>query len=665
LPHLRNPNFTGRDELLKDLHDSLTSGKAAALTQALHGLGGVGKTQTAVEYIYRHAAEYDIVWWIRSEEAAKLASDYAALAEPLRLKERGEKDQSVIVQAVRRALAARKRWLIVFDNANEAKEIREFLPVGGAGHVLVTSRNPAFGGVARPLRVDKMSEDEAVRFLLKRSGVEESKSPTSFRREREKKDGAPDVVPAAELAKELGYLPLALEHAGAYIEEKGATIASYLKVFTSQQKALLAGAKPPEGYPATVLTTWKLSFDEVEKKSEPAAQLMNLCAFFAPDDIGREMLRSGAKFLPEPLATAVAQDLPWDDAVGALRKYSLIEAKDGAVSVHRLVQAVVRDRLRVRGRKKWAEAAVGAVGVALPFEVDDFRTWGTYARLLPHGVASEGHAEGLGVALEACATILNKVGLYMRGRADFSAARLALERAAKIGEAVYGRDHPEAAIFVNNLGNVLQDQGELVEARMCYERALKIDEAAYGPDHPKVAIRVNNLGGALRDQGDLAGARACYERALKIDEAAYGPDHAEVATIVNNLGSVLKRQGDLAGARACYERSLKIDEAAYGPDHPRVAIGVNNLGDVLQDQKDLAGARECYERALKIDEAAYGLDHPDVAIRLNNLGGVLQDQGDLVGARECYERALRIFERSLGRDHPKTKVVRENLEGLG
>jgi hypothetical protein len=157
LPHLRNPNFTGRDELLKDLHDSLNSGKAAALTQAMHGLGGVGKTQTAVEYIYRHAAEYDIVWWIRSEEEAKLASDYAALAEPLRLKERGEKDQSVIVQAVRSALAAWRRWLIVFDNANEAKEIREFLPVGGMGHVLVNRGTYITGNQRRDWTVYGMS----------------------------------------------------------------------------------------------------------------------------------------------------------------------------------------------------------------------------------------------------------------------------------------------------------------------------------------------------------------------------------------------------------------------------------------------------------------------------------------------------------------------------
>lgn len=298
LPHLRNPNFTGRDDLLERLHDSLTSGKAAALTQAMHGLGGVGKTQAAVEYIYRHATEYEVTWWIRSEEPAKLASDYAALAEPLQLREKSAQDQGTIVQAVRSALASRGRWLIVFDNAVGPDEIRSYLPVGGTGHLLVTSRNPAFGGVARPLKVEKMSEDEAVEFLLKRSQQD-------------------DRTAATALAKELGYLPLALEHAGAYVEETGTAISNYLKTFHSRQKDVLARAKRPTGYDATVATTWEISFREVEKESEAAGQLMNLCAFLAPDDIGREMLRSGAKHLPEPLATAVTDDLRWDEAVGA------------------------------------------------------------------------------------------------------------------------------------------------------------------------------------------------------------------------------------------------------------------------------------------------------------------------------------------------------------
>jgi tetratricopeptide (TPR) repeat protein len=646
VPHSRNPNFTGREDLLKQLHDSLRSGKHAALTQALHGLGGIGKTQTATEYCYLNAADYDLVWWIRSEEPGKLAADYAGLANELGLAEKDARDQRITVQAVRAALARRTRWLLVFDNARGPEDVRDYLPQGNNGHVLVTSRNPAFGSVAHALPVPTMKTTEAVEFLLKRAPSADEKG-------------------AKALAEALGGLPLALEHAGAYVEEHGANFSGYLQLFRKRQKGILGRAHAPVGYEATVSTTWEISFIEVEKESEAAGQLMNLCAFLAPDDIGREMLRGGAEELPEPLAKAVADDLQWNDAVGALRKHSLIEVQGGTISVHRLVQAVVRDRLDEERRKKWAEAAVRVVNAAFPYKRNDVKTWAPSSRLLPHALASAGFGEELQVALKTCSRLLNEVGLYLSGRAEFSAAKSVHERSVRIDEAAYGADHPEVAIDLNNLGLVLEELGDFAGAQACFERSLRIGEAAYGPDHPKVAIRVNNLGNALQDQGDLAGARACYERALKINEATYGPDHPTTAIRVNNLGVVLKDQGDLVGARACFERALKIQEAAYGPDHPSVAIDVSNLGGVLKDQGDLTGARACFERALKIDEAAYGPAHPTVAIRLNNLGLVLRDQEDLAQARTCIERALRIFEQALGKYHPSTRTARGWLESLG
>jgi tetratricopeptide (TPR) repeat protein len=721
VPHNRNRNFAGRETVLARLHEALAAGGAAALTQAITGLGGVGKTQTAIEFAYRYSDDYRLVWWIRSEEPARLASDYAALARPLGLKE--EQELNVTVQAVRAELARRGRWLLVFDNANEAAEVRDYLPQAGQGHVLITSRSSDWLEVAEPLAITTWQRDESVAFLLKRTGqgvdalaekipllakearsgapprekvVEGAKSlpqaleaRTRFQRLNGTSEtralpepsaslslsAASETVPFAAdlartesanlLAEALGDLPLALEQAAANIVAGSGSIADYLRMLREHTREVLRRGKVPAGYHATVATTWEISFREVEKESEAAGQLMNLCAFLAPDDIGREMLWGGASFLPQPLAAAVADDLQWDDAVGALRKYSLVEVQDGAISVHRLVQAVVRDRLDEAGRKKWAEAAVGVVDAAFPYKVDDVKTWAPSFRLLPHALASTERAEELQVALKTCSRLLNEVGLYLSGRAEFSAAKSVHERSVRIDEAVYGADHPDVAIDLSNLGNVLREQGDLAGARACYERALKIGEAAYGKDHPQVAIYANNLGSVLRDQGDLVGARGCYERALRIDESAYGLDHPEVAADVNNLGGVLRDQGDLAGARACYGRSLRIDEAAYGPDHPTVAVRVNNLGNVLRDQGDFPGARACYQRALKISELAYGADHPTVAIRVNNLGNVLRDLRDLAGARKCLERAVRIFERSLGMDHPKTRLARRNLENLG
>ena len=645
--HRRNPNFTGRDRLLKDLRAVLTSWKPAALTQAITGLGGAGKTQLALEYAYRHAGDYAIVWWLRAEEPAKLAADYAGLAESLGLPEKDETDQRVISGAVRRWLQQNSGWLLVLDNARDPGEVRDYLPQAPTGHVIITSRNPNWGGIASPLPVPVMERPKSVEFLLKRTDQD-------------------DEAAADALAEALGDLPLALEQAGAYMESTGRSLPDYLALFRKHQaRVLKKGAPPKEQYPGTVMSTWELALQEVREACPPAADLLNLCAFLAPDDIAKELLVGGAEHLPKRLADAVGDSMAFDEAVAALRRYSLVEVAGDALSVHRLVLAVTRDRLTKKARQMWAKAAVRLVNSAFPYASDDVRTWPVCARLLPHALVAVGHSEELEVALEHAGGLLNQVGVYLMGRAQSPQARAVYERALAIDEAAYGQEHPTVGIRVSNLGSVLQDLGDLEGARAHYERALAIDEAAYGPNHPEVATDVNNLGSVLQGLGDLEGARAHSERALAIDEAAYGQDHPTVAIRVNNLGGVLRDFGDLKGAKARFERALAIDEAAYGRDHPKVAIRVNNLGSVLRDLGDLKGAKACFERALAIDEAARGPNHPSVAIRVNNLGSVLHALGELKGARAHYERALAIFREFLGEEHSKTVAVRGNLESLG
>jgi tetratricopeptide (TPR) repeat protein len=605
----RNPNFTGREAMLDDLSAALGSGRPAALPQAISGLGGVGKTQLALEYAYRHATEYDVVWWLRAEEAPTLAADYAALAGPLALPEAGQSDQSVIVDAVRRWLEHNGGWLLIFDNACEPNDVKGYLPVRGQGHVLITSRHTAWRGVARGVDVTVFTPDEATAFLLWRSGRDADTS------------NAAEKQAAADLAETLGYLPLALEQAAAYMDEVRIGPAAYGRVYTAHAQELLARRSETADYPDSVATTWELAFQRVEAANPAAAALLNLCAFLAPDDIPRSLFITAAQELPEPLASAAADEFILNEAIVALRAYSLIIATDNSLGVHRLVQAVTAHRMDDGARRTWKSAAVAAVNNSFPDDSDDVRNWPTCAQLLPHALVVAMHEED-NTAPETLARLLNQVGLYMGGRADFASAR------------------------------------------SCYERALRIDEAVYGPDHPDVATMANNLGMVLQDLGDLAGAKACYERALAIDEAVYGPDRPDVATTASNLGRVLQDLGDLARAKACYERALRIDEAVYGPDHPTVARDVNNLGGVLHALGDLAGAKARFERALVIDEAVYGPDHPNVARDVNNLGGMLQDLDDLVGAKVRYERALAIMTKFLGKDHPNTAIVRGNLTSV-
>jgi len=574
LPH-RNPHFTGREELIGRLHGNLTAGAPTALTQtaAIHGLGGVGKTQLAIEYAYRCQDDYDVGWWLRAEDPLLLAGDCVALARALQLDEQDAREQAVVIAAVRRWLEEHGRWLLVYDNAEDPKVVRDALPRAPTGHVLITSRNPAWGGIARPLPLDRWPRAESVRFLGERRGEADERA-------------------ADRVADALGDLPLALEQAAAYCEQTGTTLAAYADLL--QQGYGRELWQEPRDLERTVAAVWELSFAKVAADSPAAAALLKLCAFLAPDDIPLDALRAGAARLPEPLPAVAGRPVAFDTAVGALLRYSLARRDGGMLSIHRLVQAVTRDRLAAEEQGRWAECAATLMNDALPgfpHNAFDAGIAALYDRLQPHALAAAEHAEAGGVALAAAVRLLNQLGFYRRMRADLAPARAAYQRALAIGEKAFGPDHPDVATCVNNLGLVLTDLGDLDGAREAYQRALAIDEKVSGPDHPSVAIDVNNLGLLLQDLGDLDGARKAYQRALAIDEKAFGPAHPKVAIRVNNLGTVLQELGDLDGAREAYQRALAIFEKVFGADHPHTRTARGNLSTLAESAQPFPADR--------------------------------------------------------------------------
>lgn len=650
VPHHLNPNFTGRVDILSNLRLSLTSGEPAAWKQAITGMGGVGKTQLAVEYIYLHSTDYKIIWWIRSKEPAAMAADYADLAASLDLHEKDSSDQTKVIKAVKRWLEHYSGWQLIFDNVQDPREICNYIPKGGAGHLIITSRHPHWSGVSRLLPVQIFDRPESIEFLCKHTGQDDRKA-------------------ADALAGELGDLPLALEQAGAYIETTGIMLTDYQELFQYHRKELWDDETPPLDYTDPVAATWSLAMDNVSKESPEAADLLNLCAFLALDGISLDMLSEGAEHFPEPLAATTTDRLAMNRAIKVLRRYSLVGVTDNALSVHRLVQAVIRDRIKENDKKAWVEAAVHILCDAYPIKSDDpesidMQTWLDCSRLLPHALSASRHAEILEVAPGLSSNLLNQAGSYLRERADLKEAKEMHERALKIAEAFYDKNHLHVAICLENLGRVMRDQGDLEGAKKQLERALNIDEAFYGSEHSHVAICLDNLGRVLDHMGKLPAAKEHFERALKIDTVIYGPNHFKVAIRLNNLGLVLQKQGNLEAAKEHIEKALKIDNVFYSEKHPHVAIRLNNLGLILQEQGDLQRAKEHIEQALKINENIYGPNYHNVAILVNNLGGLLQARGDLQGAKEHYERAQEIFRKFLGEDHLSIVTVRNNLKLL-
>ena len=529
IPHSKNPNFTGRVDLLEKLHQALASGERAAFTQtqAITGLGGVGKTQLALKYSYRHLDDYQVIWWIRSEEPPTLAADYADLATRLDLPQKIDEDQGIKIEAVKRWLEQNEGWLLVFDNAPNFKDLEDYLPRVGSGHVIITSRNQSWGGIARMLNVDIFTPDESVEFLRRRTGQD-------------------DEDAAKALAEALGNLPLALEQVGAYIQETGISFSDYLKLFQKSQKELLGRGKP-DAYPDTVATTWDLSFRKAREEVPASSDLLNLCAFLAPDEIPKSLLSGGGEHLPESLASTVADEMAFYDAVAALKRYSLMTVTDDSLSIHRLVQAVTRDRLSENEQKAWAEAAVRVVEDAFP-DSDDVRTWSECSVLLPHALAAAEHARGLEAAPEETGSLLTSAGIYLDRRGDFNEAETAYEKVLSIYETVYGKDaaHPGVAIMLMNLGSVLRQKGDLHGAKTAFEKALSIFEAVYGKDaaHPSVARTLMNLGNVLYQKGDLDGAKTAYEKALTIFKEQFGEDHPLTLTALNYLNAVEREMAD-------------------------------------------------------------------------------------------------------------------------
>jgi serine/threonine protein kinase len=655
--------FTGRDAELEQLRGAFISESDARgpEIQVLSGLGGIGKTQLAMEYARRHRKDYQAAFWVRAESSADLLAGFARIAKSLGLPEGQEADQMRAVAAVRVWLENHRGWLLVLDNADKPQDIKSFLPRDADGHILITSRAQVFHVPIRNLlKVSKFPPQDAVRFLLKRTDREDADHT-----ER----GA-----AEELCREMYSLPLALEHAGAYLFIHLARFEDYLATWRTIRLKLLKKKVPIEGdYRHTVATTWKLNFDEVKKSSKAAADLLQVSALLHPDAIPLELLERGASQLGPALAKALSRyrDEPvvLDEVLEPLTRYSLIQRdqRSRTYSMHPLVQEVLVSAMRPNQRHCWVRRVVGAISAAFPST--DFKDWPLCERLLPHASCCARLVEEENFSSGEAGRVVGLTGHYLAQRGRFSQSEPLQWLALAISEKVLGPNHPDVAKSLNKLANLLNLQGRYAKALPLHERALAISERALGSDHPDVAKSLYDLARHLVERSRYGEALPLLERALAIREKASGPDHPDVADSLNNLASVLGDLGRDAEVLPLYERALAIYEKALGPDHPNVATGLNNLASVLGDLGRHAEALPLHERALTISEKALGPDHPHVAMSLNNLAELFGDLGRHAESLPLYERALAIREKALGPDHPDVAIslntLANRLDDLG
>jgi tetratricopeptide (TPR) repeat protein len=636
----RNPDFSGRSTLLKELHETLTTGGAMAVVQAatVHGLGGVGKTQLALEYAHRYATDYDVIWWVPAEQSVAIPGLLAGLARRLGVPEQG--DQAELLASLWDVLRERDRWLLIYDNAEGPRDLEPYRPPAGSGRVLITSRTPTWSRLADTVRLDVLDRDEAVAFLRRRIG-------------------SIDTATLAALAEALGDLPLALEQAAAYLDETQTTPADYLTLYQQHGAALLTLGEPLTTE-QTVATTWQIALERIRTTSA-AHDLLSLCAFLAPDAIPRALLGKHAGVLPNLLHQAVRQPLAYNQAVGALGRYSLVTITADTLTVHRLVQTVVRASHTPQDQQQWAGAAVRLINVAFPDDSDDVVSWPACARLLPHALAVVDYAETLDVEPQATALLFNKAAVYLRSRGQYRQALTLHEQALTGLRRVLGDDHPDTLTSMNNLAMTRRAFGDADGARDLHEQALAGRRRVLGQDHPDTLHSMNNLAATRRELGDLQGARNLHEQGLAGLRRLLGEDHPNTLRSMNNLAMTRRAVGDLDGARELHEQALAGLRRQLGEDHPATLSSMNNLAMTRWDLGDLQGARELLEKALADRRRVLGDDHPDTLTSINNLAETLRASGDLQGARDLHEQALAARRRVLGDDHPYTLQSMNNL----
>jgi tetratricopeptide (TPR) repeat protein/transcriptional regulator with XRE-family HTH domain len=667
VPLPRNPFFTGREEILEALHTHLSTDHVVALTQtyAVQGLGGIGKTQIALEYAYRHALEYSAVFWIEAETSETVVSSLLHSAEVLQLPEREVPDQQRVVAAVQRWLSSHRGWLLIWDNLEDLDLLSRLLPAVRQGAVLLTTRCQTLGTLAWGVDLAPMEQEEGIFFVLRRAKMLEPEAIGEHVQQFAARLPG-EYAAARELVTTMGGLPLALDQAGSYIDETGCGLAGYLRRYQQQRLHLLARRGTVRAdHPHSVVATLGLACQRVAQQHPAALELLRFCAFLYPDAIPEELLLAGASHLGPVLGPVVADISQFDGAHTTLRSFSLVQRhpETHTLSFHRLVQVILQEEMSEQEQAEWRQRAVRLLNEVFPsatYYSGRKEIWEPGERLLPHVMTC---AEALSDHLQnqAFADLLRKAAAYLDERSRYELAELLYWRTLRIQEQMVGSEHPNLASVQSKLAYLLRHIGNYEQAEPLFQSAVRVLEQAWGPEHPEVANPLEGLAMVYYEQGKYEQAELLQQRTLRIREQALGPEHPEVALALNRLGNVYCEQNKYEQAEPVYQRALSIWEQAWGPEHLLVARPLNNLGLIYLEQGKYELAESFLQRAVRIDEQTLGSGHPDAAAILGSLADLYREWGKYEQAEPLYQRALSIFEQAFGLEH---RLVAYPLHGL-
>ncbi len=655
-PYLSNDFFTDRETILAQISSSFTA-KQTHRTQvlALNGLGGIGKTQIALEYSYLSSDLYQTILWVNASSHEVFSTEVSKLADQLSLSDKNHEDEQQLFTAFKRWLQDQPTWLLVLDQIVDVTMVDLIVPSRSNGHVLLTTRTQATRKRASAVSITSMPIDASALFLLHRANLLPAEASL---------DQAPtDVIQEAiAIAQVMDGLPLALDQAGAYLEETGCSPTTYLSLYHEQRAKLLSQrGESADNHPDSVTSTLALAFEQVALKNAANLELLHLLAFLHPDAIPEELFLDGAEELSEPLQSLVAHPLTLHQALADLRSFSLI---DGGTDrkmqrIHRIVQAVIIDSLTEEQKHHWACQTIRVVNRVFP-EVR-FDTWAECKRYLPQAQHCATLIHDFQLTMQEGALLLERLGTYCSRRASYAEAETYLSQALYLYEYHLQASSSDAAQTINSLALLSYQQAQYQKAEALHQRALEIRERVLGPDHPKTAETLHNLAMLHEDLGEYQQAEQLYLRVLSLEERTKGPDHPDIASTLNNIGLTYYQQGDYLQSQTMYQRALTIYERSLSPNHPDLTYTLNGLGTLAEKRGNYHDAEELYQRALLIRKRLFGEKHPDIAQSINKLASIAQAQGNYQQAEALYQQALSIGEQVLGPKHPDVALFLNNL----
>ncbi|GHO96468.1 tetratricopeptide repeat protein [Reticulibacter mediterranei] len=664
VPYARNPHFTGRDALLQRLEQVFALERpdtpngaggvrqvALTQTQAIKGLGGIGKTQTAIEYAYRARLQgrYHHVLWIAAASEETILTSFVELASLLPEVVRPEEtDPRKMVSAILRWLEQRAEpWLLIFDNADHLTLAQSYFPLKGNGHLLLTTRASATEAFAPSLEVELMGTVEGAQLLLRRA-----KRVVPYVPE--------EIEEAMNIVIALAHFPLAIDQAGAYIEETGCNLASYLKLYQSHRHALLGRrGKQMGGYPESVVTTWSLSFAEVERSCPAATELLQLCAVLAPDRIPEELLQQGAPCWPEQLHEAAADGFAFNQMMEILLAFSLVKrfSEERMLSIHRLVQAVQWDGMDAQTQRAWSERAVRAVEQVFPQDPSNAETWPQCQRYLDQVQACDALIEQQHLQIPEAADLLDRAGSYFLEHFMHSQAEPLYQRALAMREQQWGAEHPQTANGLYHLALLHQASANFAQAEPLFERALAIRERQLGAEHLETAASLHGLAILYESQRLNEKGEVLARRALALYEQHLGADDLETVPVRHTLADVYWHQERFNVAEALYQHNLTICERHLGPEHPQTAKSLNHLALIYTYLGHYEGAEHYFRRVLAIREKHFGPAHYLTALVIYDLGTLSLERGRYEEAEQLFQQALALYEQHLGPQHVYTADI--------